>query len=725
MVVRRVYAMSKARGVVQTFEAAQVAGIDTRVWQDKGSSTDNRGVYFTLSGEVTSAGGIKPLVYKWLPGVGKVTTPFSSAAPTALGVYSRDGVTDLLVEYDGKIGIVQNNTIVDLVDDRHIPADLSESTRFIQVANVLLILNGKDPNLKWDGEKITPLGVVAAPNAPTIVESEAGDGDIGVRQIALRFWGGYSITKTDNDYSYTYKVSWVNEFGQESELSEKSNSVSDENVLSGSHGQYRYLILLTGLEGAPPQDDIIGRNVYRSVDQITYFLLRYLPGTDGETMIDTIDPAAPLQEEAPAASANLPPPISSWAFFYRGRTYYGGNPESPTVLFYSAKSGGKEAVKPTDAIIVGNNISEPITGFALAGDFALLFKDRSTYMLTQDKAGEPILTPLSTSVGAISDKAAVGFEGKVFFIAYSGLYGFDGSKIMPISEDVAEVIKRVPRATLRNSFGWVDPECRRVYFSIATGPADHNNEVWALHVDNGALSKIGAAISSAAYYKGQTVVGYNSSTANDGTFDLGVWGAGTKIYYRPTPVSGILSSDIDRNFETRWIFGKNPQADKTFYRVDVFYVQTGGYQVGDASLGTESFDNRIYVEWYTDWNRNVVGGTTLTPADPDALLWDEANDDGSGTLTWDQAYSYDSGLRKLWDEKRVRCQRVNIAVSERVNPASPVSLITPTTDPSGENLTAKSLKLSFSTGGSAGWRIVGFLLHVEDHGVRAEGTDHE
>ena len=55
--------MSRAKGITQSFEAAQVAGIDKRVWQDKGTSTDNRGVQFTLKGEVATTPGIRPLVW--------------------------------------------------------------------------------------------------------------------------------------------------------------------------------------------------------------------------------------------------------------------------------------------------------------------------------------------------------------------------------------------------------------------------------------------------------------------------------------------------------------------------------------------------------------------------------------------------------------------------------------------------------------------------------------
>ena len=711
--------MSKARGRVQSFEAAQVGGIDTRVWQDKGTSSDNRGVYFTLAGEVASVAGIKPLVRLWRDNKESLENPFDGREITSLGVFSRDGVTDLLIEHRGRIGILRGDKIEDLVTDRYIPLGLSESTRFIQVANNLLILNGKDPNLKWDGEKITPLGIVGTPNAPSISEEVTGDGKVSAIEASARFWSGYSIKGTSTEREYRYKVSWISEFGQESELSKPSNNVSDAGISVGD----RYLLLVTGLEGTPPQDDIIGRNIYRTVDGFTYYLIKYLPGTDGDDFIDHTSPIAPLTDVEAEAGTNNPPPLSTFAFYYRGRTYYGGNPELSTALFFSGVDGAKEAVKPSDVVIIGNNVADPLTGFALAGDFALIFKERSTYMLTQDKEGKPIITPISTSVGAVSDKAAVGFEGKVFFVSESGLYAFDGSKIVPISPDIAEVVKKVPRATLKNSFGWAEPMNRRVFFSIATGPGSQNNEVWALHVDNGGLSRIDATVTSVVGYKGQTVVGYAKSEVTD----LGAWGAGTKIYYR-LPTSGDLSSDeITRSFETRWIFGNSPQTDKTFYRLDVFYVQTGGYQVGDPALPTESFDNRIYVEWYTDWDRNVVGGTTLTPADPSALLWDEANSDGSGALNWAQVSAVSggwAGYRKLWDEKRVRCQKISLGVSERVNPASPVPLITPTTDPSGENITAKSLKIAFSGGGDAGWRVVGFLLHMENHGVRGDGTDH-
>jgi len=719
--------MSRAKGVVQKFEPTQVAGIDTRVWQDKGSSTDNRGVEFTLRGEVATSLGIRPLVRLWVRQGDDTSTPFNplQGKVTSIGTFTRDGRTDILVECNGDILLLEGSDVKKLLSGRHIPESLDEATRFVQVGTNLIITNGRDPNVKWDGEKVTPLGIAVSPGEPRLVGPTDGETDINtaVSAPANRFWGGFSMTKGDVNYQYRYKVSFVSEFGQESELSSASNMMQDNSVAANN----RYMILVAGLESPCPQDDIIGRNLYRSTDSIKYYKLRYLPGTDGDHYIDHTEPAAPLTLAAEDVGQNLPPPLSRFSFYYRGRTYYGGNEEEPNTLFFSKDKGAKEAVPAENFIIVGNNVSDPITGYAHGGDYVLIFKARSTYMLTQDKSGLPILNPLSNSIGAVSDRAAAGFEGRVYFISESGLFAFDGSKIVPLSPDVATIIKDIPKSSLRNAFSWTDPMNRRVYFSISAGPGSVNNQVWAIHVDNGALSKIPVCVTAAAEHKGSVIVGYNSELDASGVNDIGLWGAGTKVYYRNATEKELKSKDIEHLFETRWLTMDNPQSDKTFTRLDVYYVQTGGLQTEDLAKGRKAFDNQVDIQWYTDWDRNIVGGTKMTPCDPNALLWDQEFDEDTAPATWLQREGGTTGAgsyRSVWDEKRVRVRRVNLAANGPLSASDP-SLNTSSSDPSGENLTAKCIKLAFSGSGNAGWRIVGFAIYAEDHGIRAEGTDHE
>ena len=54
--------MSKARGKLQTFEPANVAGLDTRIWQGKGSAGAIDGVEFSLRGEIVKAFGYQRLL---------------------------------------------------------------------------------------------------------------------------------------------------------------------------------------------------------------------------------------------------------------------------------------------------------------------------------------------------------------------------------------------------------------------------------------------------------------------------------------------------------------------------------------------------------------------------------------------------------------------------------------------------------------------------------------
>ena len=48
-----------------------------------------------------------------------------------------------------------------------------------------------------------------------------------------------------------------------------------------------------------------------------------------------------------------------------------------------------------------------------------------------------------------------------------------------------------------------------VLFSVVSGPGSSNNEVWAIHVDTGAISKIGAPVYDAVRYKDETLVAFS------------------------------------------------------------------------------------------------------------------------------------------------------------------------------------------------------------------------
>jgi hypothetical protein len=85
--------MTKVKGVIETFDGLNVSGIDGRVWQKEGTSTDNIGVYFSLDGEIISSRGIRPLFTEWRMDPDDFSvftpdaTPFMNDPVTSLGAW--------------------------------------------------------------------------------------------------------------------------------------------------------------------------------------------------------------------------------------------------------------------------------------------------------------------------------------------------------------------------------------------------------------------------------------------------------------------------------------------------------------------------------------------------------------------------------------------------------------------------------------------------------------
>jgi len=152
-----------AQGAGSVWFPANTAGMDDRIWQGEGTSSDTDGVLFTRRGEVIKQPGAAALV-DWTDPSG----PFTGGRPWSLGTYARDGVTELVMSRGGKVSVLRGNAVYDIASGRQTAAQPIEADRFHQVNEILLICNGRDPNLKWDGRKTTPIGIAAAPTAPQV-----------------------------------------------------------------------------------------------------------------------------------------------------------------------------------------------------------------------------------------------------------------------------------------------------------------------------------------------------------------------------------------------------------------------------------------------------------------------------------------------------------------------------------------------------------------------------
>lgn len=741
--------MAGGKGKRKKFEPLQIRGIDTRVWQKEGSSSDIKGALFTVRGEVAKAPGIKPVydvhtvtggVNVFWPGMksagpGNASTPFNGPI-YALGAFHHHGITDLIAQFNDSGGLFSHLVVIRPTNSGAVTIDpfvggqlngLSpargpgDSYRFVQSGDILICTNGVDPNYKWDGYKFSPLGISDLPPPPVVPVKSVTDASYSTAAAASAFvsnsqgpcyienksqglWEAFSIkvdTTSVQPQRFQYRMTWVNDKGQESEGGSPSNTLTDSGWAStksafaapsnipfpewGNDSGAFYVVKVDGLAADVPSIDIAARHLYRSTDGgLTWLFHSRLPGNNTETIWDYVspgelDPTAELSTDG----SGKPPPISTWAFPYRTRTYYGGLYSMNSTLAYSNKDGGKEGVATANYIDLGSHDPDELTGYAVSQDYALIFKRRSFYMLTHDKEELPIITPISQGVGAVSDKAISSFEGKTYWLSEMGFYSYDGSKTSPVGLELNERFKSLPPASLRDAFSWIDPEERRIMFSLCGGPGDLNKDVWTIHVDTGAFSILeGYEIASSVSYDKHTYVGYRDPKNN--IYDLGMWGVQSEIGGYHSIAPALPASKTSGAFETAWLTLDNPSADKTFQRLDVFYVQTT--------------KNPINFSWYLDWDDRYFGVKSITLAEDAATTWGTA----TSTVNWD------SGI--LWDSERVRSLRIDLVDTE------------------SRPLHGKSIKFRFkdedlTKDTETPWKIVGFLLHYTDFGVRSEGTD--
>ena len=367
---------------------------------------------------------------------------------------------------------------------------------------------------------------------------------------------------------------------------------------------------------------------------------------------------------APSPGENNPPPSARWAFSFRGRVYYRGE---NSLLRYS-KMNFPEAVSVANFIEINSNDGDEITAWGAAQDYAIIFKRNSAYLLTHSKTNDPIITPLQSTFGAVTDRAVISFDNNTYFMSDVGFHLFDGSSFKRLSSVLDEMVKQLPKHTREAATVFADRQENRVYISVNGNPGVENNEVWVIHTDTGAFTIIkDRSVVAAIPYKGEVVIASNSDS--DGNANLFLWGCGYDLD----------GEAFTGSYSTEWLELKNPHSDKRFYKILLYFIQTG-----DISMS---------VSWYTDWDDRVASGSTTVKVDADdAVEW-------GATVTWDTT--------KTWDERRLVSKFVDLPEGE----GTPQAII------------AKSIRFKFETDAlNTPFRLVGWQVVADDYGERAEGS---
>ena len=159
-----------------------------------------------------------------------------------------------------------------------------------------------------------------------------------------------------------------------------------------------------------------------------------------------------------------------------------------THKLYFSKLGDPEYFPTLNVIIIEDAQGEPTGLWRLGNQNLVIFFESSVHMLTGAYSPNAIqVMTVTTNVGNLSAKALGGDEAGVYFVAYDGIYYFDGRnppvkvspKIAPYFEDGDE--RQIDALSLRNSAGTYRKG--KYYFSFSEELRTSTDTILALTTD--------------------------------------------------------------------------------------------------------------------------------------------------------------------------------------------------------------------------------------------------
>ena len=144
------------------------------------------------------------------------------------------------------------------------------------------------------------------------------------------------------------------------------------------------------------------------------------------------------------------PSSGKFGVVHQNRMFVAGDPENPSRLYFTDYTQGNE-IDP-DVIVWSSTIDfdpddgDAITGISPCGSGIVVFKHRSTFMLTGSNSMDFYVRKVSSAVGCASHRSIVGHQGMVIFLdtMNPGVFMYDGSvNFTMLSRKIDPLIGRI------------------------------------------------------------------------------------------------------------------------------------------------------------------------------------------------------------------------------------------------------------------------------------------
>ena len=423
-------------------------------------------------------------------------------------------------------------------ENRGVPAQDQIGSYYEPFGKYLIIVNGHDEPIKFDGVKAVKLGFMTRPSPPrpwqvavddtlngeddnlTIIPMRKFPPDAGNGQVIGDITSGGDYfrdnlrtnfglgTMTENEANtFRYKVSFIKEDGSESPLSDPSEPVQWTSDTDKHHDG----VWVENIPVGDPNEGIVGRRIYRTKntgnsnsrnntdkyveDEVYYFCTQIDNNVDRhylDTVPDTGLGALAIREDQSIYFPARP----TMAATFKNTLFVNGGEGNGGTLFYSV-AGKPCQYQALDYFSVGDADGGEITCLKNFNDVLLVFRERAIDMVV----GNPIdgfkFVPVIKGIGCPSRHGAVTVPSVgCAFINKDGVYlavgsaGNNGSSIQikKLSDEIDNHINRLNVSALSKAQAIYSKKWREIHFYTCIDGEQSTNVGLIFHLDTAGWS---------------------------------------------------------------------------------------------------------------------------------------------------------------------------------------------------------------------------------------------
>lgn len=432
-------------------------------------------------------------------------------------LYEQGGKLKYLVPSAGQSPTLVSQT---LDDDRHIPTRNEAHTNYTPYGRYCVITNGVDGPLKYrGGDRIFPLGWDRRPGAPDVInpgswsggeikpykyieassDFELGQDELGGNSElkSSAFEGVGFLTSSDGNNKYRWKISFVNEAGSESPISDSTNIIkwTTADITKGTNEYANRAVVAMQIPKGPT--GTIARNVYRTTNGGTdFFYLDTIRNNTDDVYVDHREDTE-LGALAPNDSDSILFPANGGRFTatFKNCLFIDGGISDGSRLYYSQPLQ-PDTFRDTSYFDVGTREGGDITGFEVYYNSLLVFREQAIDLVRGDPLNGFELVPFITGIGSKSPHCIINVPTQgIMFLGQDGVYkisgGLDGGSnlnIEKVSDPIQQYIERLSLDALPSAVGIYSAQWREVHFYCSLDDGYRLDTGLIFHLDSGTWS---------------------------------------------------------------------------------------------------------------------------------------------------------------------------------------------------------------------------------------------